>query len=211
MNNTAIGTTSIDSLPMAPTQTATYNADTYTPENIRLEMNNVKVDNPAQTLQQNRDNDPAVAQKNMNQFITGIQQASAAGYTALPARDIPQNQHTLTQDQEIQPNFIPQPLQPNNDYIANHISGNDIVRENMRRQESNDSLDNVYNELQIPILIGVLFFLFQLPIVRKSLFKYLPTLFHTDGNLNLGGYISNSVLFGLAYYIVNKFIIHFSL
>lgn len=210
--NTTIGTTSIDSLPMNPVQTPTYNADTYTPENIRLEMNNIKVDNPAQSLQQTRDNDPVIAQKNMNQFISGIQQASAAGYTALPERDIPQNQANLAQDQNVQPNFIPpQTVHTNNDYIGNYKTGEDIVRENMRQQESTDSLDRLYDELQIPILMGVLYFLFQLPIVRKSFFKYLPSLFHTDGNLNLGGYISNSVLFGLTYYIVIKFIAHFSL
>ena len=34
-------------------------------------------------------------QKNLNQFVTGIQQASAAGMTTLPSRDIPQNQQFI--------------------------------------------------------------------------------------------------------------------
>ena len=212
-----IGTTSIDALPISPpmqpmqqpqqqmqapppTMQQQQAPIQYTPDNIRLEVNNnVKVDNPAQLLQQNRDNDPSIMQKNMNQFVTGIQQASAAGMTALPSRDIPQSQEHLIQDQQIKPNFIPQQLgeMQGQDYIANSKTSEDIIRENMRRQTKTDSLDSIYNELQIPILLGVLYFLFSLPIVRKNMFKYIPMIFNKDGNLNLGGYISNSVLFGL--------------
>lgn len=232
-----IGTTSIDSLPIStqhqqqpmmqqqqpmpqmPMQQQPMQQQQmpmqYSPENIRLEVNNnVKVDNPAQLLQQNRDNDPSIMQKNMNQFVTGIQQASAAGMTALPSRDIPQSQEHLIQDQQIKPNFIPSNTQyqgeMQEDYIANSKTSEDIIRENMRRQTKTDSLDSIYNELQIPILLGVLYFLFSLPIVRKSMFKYIPMIFNKDGNLNLGGYISNSVLFGLTYYVMIKFINHFS-
>ena len=225
-----IGTTSIDSLPIStqhqqqpmmqqqqqmPMQPMQQPQPMqYSPENIRLEVNNnVKVDNPAQLLQQNRDNDPSIMQKNMNQFVTGIQQASAAGMTALPARDIPQSQEHLIQDQQIKPNFIPQHQgeMQSQDYIGNSKTSEDIIRENMRRQTKTDSLDSIYNELQIPILLGVLYFLFSLPIVRKSMFKYIPMIFNKDGNLNLGGYISNSVLFGVTYYVMIKFINHFSM
>ena len=228
-----IGTTSIDSLPisqpMQPMQQQQMQAPPsmqqqqqqapsmqYTPDNIRLEVNNIKVDNPAQALQQTRDNDPALMQKNMNQFISGIQQASAAGMTALPSRDIPQNQDHLVQDQQIKANFIPSPNQlggagGGGDYIANYKTSDDIIRENMRREKKTDSLDAIYNEFQVPILIAVLFFLFQLPIIRKNMFKFLPMLFSKDGNFNISGYVSNSVLFGLAYYVMTKTINHFSI
>lgn len=220
-----IGTTSIDSLPISPQQLPMQSQMQappppmqqqqapiqYTPDNIRLEVNNIKVDNPAQALQQTRDNDPALMQKNMNQFISGIQQASAAGMTALPSRDIPQNQDHLVQDQQIKPNFIPPPSSENTDYISNYKTSDDIIRENMRREKKTDSLDAIYNEFQVPILIAVLFFLFQLPIIRKNMFKFLPMLFSKDGNFNISGYVSNSVLFGLAYYVMTKTINHFSL
>lgn len=223
-----IGTTSIDSLPISPQQLPPQHQQQqqqqpmqYSAENIRLEVNNnVVVDNPAQQLQQNRDNDPALMQKNMNQFISGIQQASAAGLTALPSRDIPQNQDHLLQDQQIKANFIPPPPMNNNnnnnnggnpDYISNYKTSEDIIRENRNRESKTDSLDALYNELQVPILIGILYFLFQLPVVRKNMFKYIPMIFNKDGNMNISGYVSNSVLFGLAYYAMNKFIIHFSI
>ena len=194
------GTTSIDSLPISP----------QTQNNIQLEMKeNVRVDNPSQHLQKSREEDPAVNQRNLNQFVTGLQQASASGMTTLPSRDIPQSQEHLTQDAQMQPNFIPN-HQGGGDYILNHQTSEDIIRENARRQTKTDSLDELYNEMQIPILIAVLYFLFQLPVVRKNIFKYIPALFHKDGNYNLSGYILNSLMFAGLYFLMTKGIKHFS-
>jgi hypothetical protein len=194
------GTTSIDSLPISP----------QTQNNIQLEMTeNVRVDNPSQQLQKAREEDPAAKQRNLNQFVTGLQQASSSGMTALPSRDIPQSQDHLTQDPQMKPNFIPN-NQAMGDYILNHQTSEDIIRENARRQTKTDSLDELYNEMQIPILIGVLYFLFQLPVVRKNIFKYVPSLFHKDGNYNLSGYILNSVMFAGLYFTMTKGIKHFS-
>ncbi len=194
------GTTSIDSLPISP----------QTQNNIQLELTeNVRVDNPAQHLQKTREEDPSVNQRNLNQFVTGLQKASASGMTGLPSRDIPQGQEHLTQDPQMKPNFIPT-NQGGGDYILNHQTSEDIIRENAQRQTKTDSLDELYNEMQIPILIGVLYFLFQLPVVRKNIFKYIPSLFHKDGNYNLSGYILNSVMFAGLYFTMTKGIKHFS-
>jgi hypothetical protein len=194
------GTTSIDSLPISP----------QTQNNIQLELNeNVRVDNPSQQLQKTREEDPSANQRNLNQFVTGLQQASASGMTGLPSRDIPQGQEHLTHDPQMKPNFIPSNT-GGGDYILNHQTSEDIIRENARRQTKTDSLDELYNEMQIPILIGVLYFLFQLPVVRKNIFKYIPSLFHKDGNYNLSGYILNSVMFAGLYFTMTKGIKHFS-
>jgi hypothetical protein len=197
-----IGTTSIDSLPMSP----------QTGDNIRLDTyeKNVQISNPSQSLQQERDNDPMVMQKNLNQFVTGIQQASAAGMTALPSRDIPQNQSHIAQDVHIQPNYIPQPQQGGNgsgsggDYIQDHQTNEDIIRAQVQKQEKRDTLDNLYDELQGPILIAVLYFLFQLPAVQKQLCKVIPALFRKDGNPNLSGYIFTSAAFAGVYFALTK-------
>jgi hypothetical protein len=109
----------------------------------------------------------------------------------------------------MQPNFIPS-HQGGGDYILNHQTSEDIIRENARRQTKTDSIDELYNEMQIPILIAVLYFLFQLPVVRKNIFKYIPALFHKDGNYNLSGYILNSLMFSGLYFLMTKGIKHFS-
>lgn len=194
-----LGTTSIDSLPMSP----------QTPDNIKLETNE-RVENPSNVLKQKREDETKDMQQNLNQFVTGIQQASAAGMTGLPSRDIPQNQTHLVQDEQVQPNFIPRVQQGNQDYIHEHQTSEDIIRRNEQRQIKTDSLDELYNEMQTPILIGVLYFLFQLPVVRKNIFKFAPMLFNKDGNPNLSGYIINSIIFAFLYFSLTKSIRHFS-
>lgn len=208
MDTSMIGTTSIDALPVSHEQTGPVQQPQpqlqpqHQQENIKLEMDHNK-------FQQQRDNDPAINQQNLNQFVTGIQQASAAGMTGLPSRDIPQNQEALTRDQQMKPNYIPRP--ETTDYIKEQQNNEEIIREYARRQQKTDSLDNMYNELQIPILIAVLYFTFQLPVVRKNLFKFLPSLFSKDGNPNLTGYILNSLVFAALYFGLTKGMKYFAI
>ena len=201
-----IGTTSIDSLPISP----------QTGDNIRLDTydKNVKVNNPSQTLQQERDNDPMATQKNINQFVTGIQQASAAGLTMLPSRDIPQGQAHLSQDVNTQANYIPQGQGQGQsalgmqggggDYILEHQTNEDIIRAQAQKQEKKNSLEYLYDELQAPLLIAILYFMFQLPVVQKQLCRVIPALFKKDGNPNLSGYIFTSVAFAGVYFVLTK-------
>ena len=192
-----IGTTSIDSLPLSP----------QSGENIRMETreNNVQIANPAQALQQERDNDPAIMQKNLNQFVTGIQQASAAGLTNLPSRDIPQNQQHISQDMQIKPNFLPPPENTSQlDYIREHQSNADIIRAQAQKQVKRDTFEIIFEEAQIPFMLGIVYFLFQLPIVQIQLCKILPSLYSKDGNPNLSGYIFTSAVFAGSYYFLMK-------
>jgi hypothetical protein len=73
-----------------------------------------------------------------------------------------------------------------------------------RNLQNKNSLDDMYNEIQTPLLLAVLYFLFQLPFFRKLLFTYIPFLFSTDGNLNINGFLFTSLLFGLTFYTINK-------
>ena len=76
--------------------------------------------------------------------------------------------------------------------------------------QRNNSLDEMYNEIQTPLLIAVLYFLFQLPIFKKMLYSYFPILFSTDGNLNINGFIFNSIIFGFIFYILDKITVKFN-
>lgn len=152
----------------------------------------------------------AMNQQNINQFVSGLQQASAAGLTVLPSRDIPQTQSHLTQDQHMQPNYVPQE-QHNTDYITEHQTNEDIIRKYNNKEQHANSLDDFYSNIQTPVLIAILYFLFQLPVVRKNVFKFLPSLFSKDGNPNLSGYVVNSAIFAALYFSLTKGIRYFSL
>ena len=143
-------------------------------------------------------------QKAMNEFVTGIQQASASGATTLPSRDIPQSTVHFS-DEQIKPNFVPQPEQiEQQDYIQNSDTEHEILSRRMNSGNSRDSLEILYDEFQIPIIIGLLYFIFQLPVVKSKFLTLLPSLFNKDGNPNLTGYIINSLFFGIIYYVISK-------
>ena len=218
-----IGTTSIDALPISP-QTQTHpqmqqQQQQQSQENIKLDIANLQQarDADLKQVQQGQGQQQqvpqlpqnAMSQQNMSQFVTGLQQASQAGLTALPSRDIPQSQSHLTQDQHMQPNYVPQ--SKNNDYITDNQSNEDIIKRHGQKEQQANSLDNFYNNLQTPILIAILYFLFQLPVVRKNIFKFAPALFSKDGNPNLIGYVINSAIFASLYFSMTKGIQYFSL
>lgn len=143
-------------------------------------------------------------QKIMNEFVTGIQQASASGATSLPSRNIPTSTAHYA-DEQLKPNYVPQPVQPEQqDYIQNSDTEQDILARRINSNNSRDSLEILYDEFQIPIIIGLLYFIFQLPVVKSKLLTLLPSLFNKDGNPNLTGYILNSLFFGILYYVISK-------
>lgn len=144
-------------------------------------------------------------QKMMNEVVTGIQQANASGGLELPSRDIPTNTVHFA-DEAVQPNYVPQKEQE--DYIQNTDTEQEILARRMKNKNSRDSLEILYDEFQIPIIIGLLYFIFQLPVVRSKLTILIPSLFNKDGNPNLSGYIFNSIFFSLLYYVISKSMSH---
>jgi hypothetical protein len=192
-------TTNISELPSDPSMSISN-------ENVKLETKNVSFKNNLDEKRQ--PGNISVEQNTMNKLVSGIQQASTTGSTKLPVRDVPTNTGHITQDDQINSNYIPQSESTN--YIKNYETEREINNMNTRNLNKKDSLDVIYEELQVPILIGIIFFLFKLPIFEKTLFKYAPFLFVKDGNLNLYGFITTSFLFSSFYYILSKILKHFS-
>jgi hypothetical protein len=145
------------------------------------------------------DSQISLDQSTINQIVSGLQQASTTGATQLQSRDISQNTEGLTHDAQIQANYIPPPAQNQPDYIQESYG-----QQPLQLKQSSDNLDELYNEIQIPLFLSILYFLFQLPIVKKQLFTYMPILFSKDGNMNIHGFIVTSVLFGFSFYSVHK-------
>jgi len=195
----SVDTTSINDLPADPASGVSGNISLSVNE-MKLPSNDPR-DSPTS-------NGMALDQSTINQIVSGLQQASSTGVTQLQSRDIPQTTHGYTQDAQIQPNYIP-PVS-NADYIREYEDNTDIINNYNKRMDASSSLDQLYDELQIPLLIAVLFFLFQLPVFKKVLFQYFPILFFKDGNVNIYGYVFTSVLFGLLYYLLFKIMTHFS-
>jgi len=189
-----INTTSIHDLPTDPSGGGTVGG------NISLTMNETNTNSS-----QNQNSQFSLDQSTISQIVNGLQQASLAGATTLPSRDIPTHTEQLTNDAQIQPNYIPQPT--TRDYIYDETNN---INEYYSAERRQTSLDNLYDELQAPLLLAVLYFLFQLPFFKKNIFKYLPFFCHSDGNYNFNGLVFTCALFGFIYYGLSKTVKHFS-
>ena len=146
-------------------------------------------------------------QKLMNELVSGVQRASMTGMTALPSRDIPRDTSGMMQDAQVQPTYVPQP-QRHVDYIQDHETSSTLERvmhQNTRGSNRVDTLETFYEEVQSPLMLAILYFAFQLPAVKRYMFRYLPSaLFNADGNANLTGLIVTSAMFGLSFYTIQK-------
>jgi hypothetical protein len=162
-----------------------------------------------QQLNQNGAPNLSLDQTTINQIVSGIQKASISGATQLPSRDIPMTTTNLSNDPQVQPNYVPPPPQNNVDYIKNYEQSSEMIDNYDKNENRQNSLDDMYNEMQTPLLLAVLYFLFQLPFFRKFLYSYFPALFSNDGNFNINGFMFTSILFGLIFYIFNKVTTHF--
>jgi hypothetical protein len=124
----------------------------------------------------------------------------------LPSRDIIQDTSVYSQDEQVQPNYIPKPKQKN-DYVREY---EDMTEKNVREYEENkrsqNKLDRLLTEFQTPIFIIFLFFFFQMPIMNTMVFKRFSflSIYNNDGNFNFYGLLFKSMLFGTAYYFIMK-------
>jgi hypothetical protein len=146
----------------------------------------------------------------MNEVMQGVQRASANGMTMIPTRDIPMNPNAFTHDDQARPNYVPQPQimasngEGRGDYIKEHTSMESIARANVRQSNQLDTIEAIYYDLQMPVLIGVLYFIFQMPVFRAQLLHFLPSLFGEDGNFKIMGLTATSVMFAGTFFVIMK-------
>tara|TARA_B100000282_G_scaffold296034_1_gene276822 strand:- start:3084 stop:3611 length:528 start_codon:yes stop_codon:yes gene_type:complete len=162
--------------------------------------------------------DPGISQSNTNNVILetkekniadSVLQASNLGLTNLPARDMPRTTVNHSHDIETTPNHIPKGSQE--DYIKNYETENEYKLMNQRNDNKKGSFDIIFEEFSVPVLLALLYFVFQLPVFKSTLYKLFDFLFKKDGNYNFGGYVFVSLLFGLSFYVSQRVIDHFSI
>jgi hypothetical protein len=120
----------------------------------------------------------------------------------MPNRGIPQDTTAFQNDEYMIPNHVPN-TKLTNDYLRDYETRLEKMSgEHQKQKHREDLVISTYDEFQTPILIGVMFFLFQLPIINMLIFKYLGFLkiHNEDGNMNLYGIMMKSVMFGLFYF-----------
>tara|TARA_Y100000022_G_C13244117_1_gene373904 strand:+ start:1375 stop:1950 length:576 start_codon:yes stop_codon:yes gene_type:complete len=165
---------------------------------IKVDGKNQKVPNPPK--QEPIKSTTELSQESIHQIVQGLQQAG--GSTVLPNRDIPTNNSHITQDETVKPNYIPKPEHDN--YIEEESTMESLIKQNKNKRNEQDRLDTIYDELQTPVMVMILFFFFQLPFFNRFLTKHAPSLFSRDGNPSFSGYFVKTLIFGVTFYGITK-------
>lgn len=130
----------------------------------------------------------------------------------LNSRDIPHNMDDFMHDEQIQPNYIPKP-KTTDDYIEEYQQATDRkIKEYESKKAMEKKTDSWFDEIRIPAVIAILFFIFHMPIVNTLIFKKFSflSIYTDDGNFNFYGLILKSAFFGTAFYFLNKIMIFLS-
>lgn len=199
------GTTQIDQLPTVSSSSGTPDQNQLPVQLNNSTSENIKVENYGQQLNAQRENEPGSQVPPIDytsQLTTVLKEAQSSGATVLPSRDIPQQTLQMQQDYQIKPDYVPD--SKSNDYIGDILNKEKIILQQKQEQNKSDNFDYIYQNIQLPVLVGIIYFLFQLPVIRKNMLTFLPNLFNKDGMPKLSGYIFNSVVFALFYALLVK-------
>lgn len=171
-------------------------------------MDRPQVTQQDHSFQQNDNNMISRPPPPQTQYLSEEQQLELASMKQhrLPSRDIQQDTTTYSQDAQVQPNYIPR-KELLTDYVRDQEAfTNETLRQHEHKQRNLSRLEMIMNELQVPIVIILLYFFFQMPIMNTLLFKKFSflSIYNDDGNFNLFGLMLKSILFGATYYSMIK-------
>ena len=123
-----------------------------------------------------------------------------------PIEDIQINPSNDVQDEQVKPNYIP-PSNIHDDYLQKYQEfANDHFPTYQKLKHRDSLFDSIFSEIQLPVFVSTLYFIFNLPIFNSFIMKYFSflDLYYDDGNINLLGIIIKSSVFGFIFFSLNK-------
>jgi hypothetical protein len=207
--------TRISDLPNGNTQQNMHAGDSqempnnYKPINIHpnpygISDKNPIIDMPQDTTVQFPSNKRPVSNQLSEQDIA---QLNSIQHQRLPSRDIQHDTTAYSQDEQMQPSYIPK-HKDLDDYVRDHEKTTEKnLREYEDKKRRRNTIDNIITDVQTPIFIAVLYFIFQMPIINLLIFKRFAflSIYNDDGNFNFNGLLLKSILFGSLYYTMVQF------
>jgi hypothetical protein len=112
--------------------------------------------------------------------------------TELPSRDIPRETIEHVTDPQVAQTYVPPPQ----------------VVYQPQPQPLKPAKADLLEEFKFPLMLSLLFYVFQLHAVSSTLLKMFPSLFEADGNMTTHGLMFKSLLFGAAYYGIMNFVVN---
>ena len=86
------------------------------------------------------------------------------------------------------------------------MSGLPGMSANQGQQPSKNLYGKILDELKIPFVVSILFFLFSLPPIRVLVSHYMPSFIKQTGDFNTLGLLAVSLLVGLTFWLLHRVI-----
>lgn len=145
-------------------------------------------------------------QGGVGQVQGGSGQSPSVGQ-GFPPRDIPKmDPSQIIIDEQARPNYIPTEHQTIDQAYLQQYEKNTQreIDEYLDKHKRESKWTSIWESSQIPIMIGLLFFVFNMPIASMLIKKYMSVMdmHDVDGNFSISGLLIKSVVFGITYYLV---------
>lgn len=148
--------------------------------------------------------------------------------TQLASRDVPQSNFQQSADIQSHPNYVPgqmktdqvrqttqSDLQQQNMASGSGLAETDFIEkhnESLQRKELQETksrkMESVFEmmmeQIHVPIILAILYFMFQLPFFNERLRSQLPFLFVRENKMSVYGIVLKAVLFALSYAGINQ-------
>lgn len=146
--------------------------------------------------------------------------------TQLASRDVPQSNFQQSADIQSHPNYVPgqmktdpvrqttqDDLQQQNmasasaetDFIEKHnesLQRKELQETKSRKMES--VFEMMMEQIHVPVILAILYFMFQLPFFNERLRTQLPFLFVRENKMSVYGIVLKAILFALSYAGINQ-------
>jgi hypothetical protein len=179
----------------------------YVPINIHPNPYGISDKNPIIEMPQNATAQMPQLPRNNQLSDIDISQINTQPPQRLPSRDIQHDTSEYSHDERVQPNYIPK-ARDLDDYVREHEKSTEKnLREYEDKKRRRNTIDGIITDIQTPVFIAILFFIFQMPIINKIVFKRFSflSIYNDDGNFNLYGLLLKSISFGSVYYAMVQF------
>lgn len=148
--------------------------------------------------------------KSMEEMMKQVQVASGHGLTNISQVPIhhasTSQQHTI--DSQASANNLEKSEElekkrvrfAEDDYIKNY----QVADTTEATGDSTATAETLFEQFKIPVIVGLLYYIFEMPAIQKMLLKAFPKMFKSDANINDYGALLMAVIFGALYYGITK-------
>lgn len=148
--------------------------------------------------------------KSMEEMMKQVQVASGQGLTNISQVPIhhasTSQQHTI--DSQASANNLEKSEElekkrvrfAEDDYIKNY----QVADTTEATGDSRATAETLFEQFKIPVIVGLLYYIFEMPAIQKMLLKAFPKMFKSDANINDYGALLMAVIFGALYYGITK-------